>query len=178
MPERCGGGQAPGVPRGCGGGKASSVLQARECPATGLLAGRRAGKWAGNGALNDARRAHGNLPLLPPLNDARMAHGNLPLHPPLPQIRGARLLAAGVRDASSLQELYLAWTGVGDEGASYLAQVQRGLRFGGRENSGGCSSACLGYTMILGPSYASPHHHHPRAPLIDARRWSATRASR
>ena len=162
MPERCGGGQAPGVPRGCGGGKASSVLQARECPATGLLAGRRAGKRAGNGALNDARRAHGNLPLLPPL----------------PQIRGARLLAAGVRDASSLQELYLAWTGVGDEGASYLAQVQRGLRFGGRENSGGCSSACLGYTMILGPSYASPHHHHPRAPLIDARRWSATRASR
>ena len=45
----------------------------------------------------------------------------LPFHPP--QVRGAKLLAAGLKDSSSLEELYLAWAGIGDEGASFVAQA-------------------------------------------------------
>lgn len=46
-------------------------------------------------------------------------------------IRGARLLSAGMKQATGVEELYLAWTGVGDEGASHLAQVSNVCGGGG-----------------------------------------------
>ena len=103
-----------------------------------------------------------------------MANGNLPPLPPLPQVRGARLLAAGVRDASSLQELYLAWTGVGDEGASHLAQVRRGL--GSKQHAGDCRSA-WGTQRSWVPRMI-PHTTPSRPSLMPSRRWSATRVSK
>ena len=54
-----------------------------------------------------------------------------PHPPPPPQARGARLLAAGIRTAGSVRGLYLACNGMGDEGASHLAQVRRGGRIWG-----------------------------------------------
>ena len=38
-------------------------------------------------------------------------------------VRGAKLLSAGLKEASSLAELYLAWAGIGDEGASHVVQA-------------------------------------------------------
>ncbi len=39
------------------------------------------------------------------------------------QLRGARSLAQGITQANAIEELYLAWSGLGDEGGSHIAQA-------------------------------------------------------
>lgn len=49
-------------------------------------------------------------------------------------LRGARALGASLRHAGSVRELYLAWTGIGDEGASHIVAALTGnevLQVGG-----------------------------------------------
>ena len=63
--------------------------------------------------------------------------------------RGGQALGEGLREASSIQELYLAWTGITDRGASHIARVRQAGRQAQPARRIACPAAQAGTSQVM-----------------------------